>query len=247
MKSVFSFAFHNKNWCTIIPTHEKSGTGIVQRLKNIATVRNLRLCPTRFESTAYSMERNILRSVNIMNHVVINGNFLYRISYWPGSTPSDTSFSFVVYLHNNLKSSIWDGRLLNANRLFWGTCLFDLQGWRKGGETSKKPPCTWRLAINGLHVVISQKIVFFIATVARTEILNNKILFISVSTTSVETITYLLTELSPSWEAANRAAIHEIPSNFKEPEGSSPCSQWPSTGPYSEPVRSSPYHPILSV
>jgi hypothetical protein len=38
-----------------------------------------------------------------------------------------------------------------------------------------------------------------------------------------------------------------FPSNFKEPEGSSPCSQEPSTGPYPEPVRSSPYHPILSL
>jgi hypothetical protein len=30
--------------------------------------------------------------------------------------------------------------------------------------------------------------------------------------------TYLRTELSPSWEATNCAAIQEIPSNFKEPE-----------------------------
>jgi hypothetical protein len=44
--------------------------------------------------------------------------------------------------------------------------------------------------------------------------------------------TYLLTELSPSWEADNCAAIQEIPSNFKEPEGSPPCSQEPSTGPF---------------
>jgi hypothetical protein len=56
---------------------------------------------------------------------------------------------------------------------------------------------------------------------------------------------YLLMEPSPSWEAANYAAIQEIPSNFKEPEGSSPCSQEPSTGPYPEPVWSSPYHPIF--
>jgi hypothetical protein len=51
---------------------------------------------------------------------------------------------------------------------------------------------------------------------------------------------YLCTELSPSWEAANCAAIQDIPSNFKEPEGSSPCLQEPSTGPYPEPDRSSP-------
>jgi hypothetical protein len=57
--------------------------------------------------------------------------------------------------------------------------------------------------------------------------------------------TYLLTELSPSWWAANCAAIQEIPSNFKEPESSSPCSQEPSTCPYPEPDQSSPYHPIL--
>jgi hypothetical protein len=46
--------------------------------------------------------------------------------------------------------------------------------------------------------------------------------------------TYLRTQLSPSWEAANCAAIQKIPSNLKEPEGSSPCSQEPSIGPYPE-------------
>jgi hypothetical protein len=59
-------------------------------------------------------------------------------------------------------------------------------------------------------------------------------------------LTCLRTELSPSWEAANCAAIQKIPSNFKEREGSSPCSQEPSTGPYPEPVQSSPYHLVLS-
>jgi hypothetical protein len=51
-------------------------------------------------------------------------------------------------------------------------------------------------------------------------------------------------ELSPSWEAAYCAAIQEIPSNFKEPEGSSPYSQEPSTGPYPEPFN--PVHTIPS-
>jgi hypothetical protein len=32
-----------------------------------------------------------------------------------------------------------------------------------------------------------------------------------------------------------------------EPEGSLPCSQEPSTGPYTEPDQSNPYHPILSL
>jgi hypothetical protein len=59
--------------------------------------------------------------------------------------------------------------------------------------------------------------------------------------------TYLRKELSPSWETANCAAIQKIPGNFKEPEGSSPCLQEPSTGPYPEPVWSSPHHPILSL
>jgi hypothetical protein len=58
----------------------------------------------------------------------------------------------------------------------------------------------------------------------------------SSSRNSSSTQTYLLTELSPSLEAANCAVIQEIPSNFKEPEGSSLCSQEPSTGPYPEPV-----------
>jgi hypothetical protein len=46
------------------------------------------------------------------------------------------------------------------------------------------------------------------------------------------TLDYLLTELSPSWEAANCGATQEIPSIFKEAEGSSPCSQELSTGHY---------------
>jgi hypothetical protein len=50
---------------------------------------------------------------------------------------------------------------------------------------------------------------------------------------------YLLIELSLSWEASNCAAIQEIPSNFKEPEGSSPCSQEPSTGQF-DPVPTIP-------
>jgi hypothetical protein len=34
---------------------------------------------------------------------------------------------------------------------------------------------------------------------------------------------------------------------FKEPEGSLPCSQEPSIGPYPDPNRSSSHHPILSL
>jgi hypothetical protein len=45
----------------------------------------------------------------------------------------------------------------------------------------------------------------------------------------IRPLTYLLTELSPSWEAANCATNQEIPHNFKEPEGSSPCWQEPSS------------------
>jgi hypothetical protein len=33
-------------------------------------------------------------------------------------------------------------------------------------------------------------------------------------------LTYLLTEMRPSWEPAYCAAIQQITSNFKEPEGS---------------------------
>jgi hypothetical protein len=51
---------------------------------------------------------------------------------------------------------------------------------------------------------------------------------------SMSLLTYLLTELSPSWGAANCT-----------PEGSIPCSQESSTGPYPEPYQSNPHHPIL--
>jgi hypothetical protein len=52
-------------------------------------------------------------------------------------------------------------------------------------------------------------------------------------------------ELSPSWKASNSAATQDLPKKFMEPEGSSLSSQEPSTGPYTEPDQSNPYHPIL--
>jgi hypothetical protein len=57
-------------------------------------------------------------------------------------------------------------------------------------------------------------------------------------------LTYLLTELSLSWEDANCAATQELPSIFFKPEGSLPRSQEPSTSTYPKPDRSSPPHPI---
>jgi hypothetical protein len=54
-------------------------------------------------------------------------------------------------------------------------------------------------------------------------------------------------ELSPSWEAASRSATQEFPKNCIEPGGSLPCSQEPSTGPYSKPDQSNSYDPIVSL
>jgi hypothetical protein len=66
---------------------------------------------------------------------------------------------------------------------------------------------------------------------------------------SCEDNTYLLTYVR-SWALPEKLLIvqpfRNFPASFKEPEGSSPCSQEPSTGPYPEPVQSSPYHPIPS-
>ena len=48
-------------------------------------------------------------------------------------------------------------------------------------------------------------------------------------------------EYSPSSEANRFAASQEIPRIFLEPEGSLPHSQVPTTCPYPEPARTSPY------
>jgi hypothetical protein len=52
-------------------------------------------------------------------------------------------------------------------------------------------------------------------------------------------------EPSSYWEANSRSATQEFPQHFMEPEGSLPCLQEPSTGPYPEPEQSKPNHPIL--
>jgi hypothetical protein len=51
-------------------------------------------------------------------------------------------------------------------------------------------------------------------------------------------------ELSPSLELTSRSVTQEF-SHFMEHEGSLLYSQEPSTGPYPEPPKSSPYHPII--
>jgi hypothetical protein len=59
-------------------------------------------------------------------------------------------------------------------------------------------------------------------------------------------LTYLLKYGAEPYLRSCQLCSHSVTSqDFKEPEGSSPCSQEPSTGPYPQPVRSSPYHPIL--
>jgi hypothetical protein len=62
------------------------------------------------------------------------------------------------------------------------------------------------------------------------------------------TYTYLLTYVR-RWDLPEKLPIvqpfRKLPAILKEPEGSSPCSQDHTTSPYPEPVRSSPYHPIL--
>jgi hypothetical protein len=62
------------------------------------------------------------------------------------------------------------------------------------------------------------------------------------------TLTYLLSysmEQSPSWEANRFSGNQQIPPHFIEPESSLPHSQVPTTCPYPEPARSSPYPQIL--
>jgi hypothetical protein len=52
-------------------------------------------------------------------------------------------------------------------------------------------------------------------------------------------------EQIPFWEADSHSASQQIPPPFMEPIVSLPCSQEPATGPYPEPVASSPHLPIL--
>jgi hypothetical protein len=60
--------------------------------------------------------------------------------------------------------------------------------------------------------------------------------------------TYLLTYGAESFLRSCQLCSHSRTSqHFTEPESSLPCSQVPSIGPYPEPDRSSPHHPILSL
>jgi hypothetical protein len=60
--------------------------------------------------------------------------------------------------------------------------------------------------------------------------------------------TYLLTYgAEPFLRSCQLCSYSRTSQHFKEPEGSLPCSQEPSTGPYAGPDRCSPYHPISSL
>jgi hypothetical protein len=61
-------------------------------------------------------------------------------------------------------------------------------------------------------------------------------------------ITYLFTYgAEPFLRSRQLCSYSRTSQNFMEPESSLSYSQEPSTGPYPEPDRSSPYHPILSL
>jgi hypothetical protein len=59
--------------------------------------------------------------------------------------------------------------------------------------------------------------------------------------------TYVLTyEAEPFLRSCQLCSYSRTSQHFMELQGSLPCSQEPSTGPYPERDRSGPYHPILS-
>jgi hypothetical protein len=53
-------------------------------------------------------------------------------------------------------------------------------------------------------------------------------------------------EIKPFVRSHQLYSYSKISQHFMEPESSLPCSEEPSTGPYPEPDKSNPYHPILS-
>jgi hypothetical protein len=60
--------------------------------------------------------------------------------------------------------------------------------------------------------------------------------------------TYLLTYgAEPFLRSCQLCSPSGTPQYFMEPDGSIPCSQEPSTGPYPEPYQSNPLHPTVSL
>jgi hypothetical protein len=60
-------------------------------------------------------------------------------------------------------------------------------------------------------------------------------------------VTAKYTETEPFLRSRQLRSYSRTSQHFTEPEGSLPCSQEPSTGPYPKPDQSSLYHPNLSL